>query len=46
MSKLQDFQVIKKIGDGAFAEVLQVKRKSDGALYAMKKVKIGKLSLK
>ena len=44
MSKLTDFQVIKKLGDGAFSEVLQVKRKSDGALYAMKKVKMGQLT--
>lgn len=44
MSKISDFQVIKKLGDGAFSEVLQVKRKSEGAQYAMKKVKMGQLS--
>ena len=39
-----EFVTIKKLGDGAFSSVHQVKRKSDGALYAMKKVKMGKLS--
>ena len=34
------------IGEGSFSEVYKVKRKSDGAVYAMKKVKMGKLSSK
>lgn len=38
--------MIKKLGDGAFASVFLVKRNSDGAQYAMKKVKMGKLSEK
>ena len=33
-------------GEGSFSEVYRVKRKSDGAIYAMKKVKMGKLSSK
>ena len=33
-------------GEGSFSEVYRVKRKSDGAVYAMKKVKMGKLSAK
>jgi len=43
---MQNFQVLKKLGDGAFSSVHQVKRTSDGTLYAMKKVKMGKLSEK
>jgi len=43
---MQNFQVLKKLGDGAFSSVHQVKRISDGTLYAMKKVKMGKLSEK
>ena len=41
-----DFTVLKKIGEGAFSIVYSVKRNSDGTLYAMKKVKMGKLSAK
>ncbi len=33
-------------GEGSFSEVYRVRRKSDGAIYAMKKVKMGKLSSK
>lgn len=33
-------------GEGSFSEVYRVKRKSDGSVYAMKKVKMGKLSSK
>jgi len=35
-----------KIGDGAYSEVFKVKRLSDGNVYALKKVKMGKLSTK
>ena len=31
-------------GEGSFSEVYRVKRKADGAIYAMKKVKMGKLT--
>lgn len=41
---LSDFQIVKKCGEGAFSEVYQVKRKSDGQTYALKKVKMMKLS--
>lgn len=34
------------IGEGSFSEVYRVKRKSDNGVYAMKKVKMGKLSAK
>ena len=34
------------IGEGSFSEVYPVKRKGDNTVYAMKKVKMGKLSAK
>ena len=34
------------IGEGSFSEVYRVKRKSDGGVYALKKVKMGKLTSK
>ena len=34
------------IGEGSFSEVYRVKRKGDNTVYAMKKVKMGKLSAK
>lgn len=34
------------LGDGAYSEVYKVKRKSDMQIYALKKVKMGKLSVK
>jgi NIMA (never in mitosis gene a)-related kinase len=41
---LREFVVLDKIGDGAYSEVFKVKRLSDGQIYALKKVKMGKLS--
>jgi len=46
MSSIQNFLTLKKLGEGSFSEVYRVTRKSDGAEYAMKKVKMGKLSAK
>ena len=43
---VDDFTIVKKLGSGSFSEVFQVKRNSDGTLYAMKKVKLNKLSKK
>jgi len=37
-SKINDFDIISKIGEGSFAEVYKVKRKEDGQYYAIKKV--------
>lgn len=37
-SCLRDFDVISKLGEGAFGQVYKVKRKVDGKEYAMKKV--------
>ena len=41
---LRECVVLDKIGDGAYSEVFKVKRLSDGQIYALKKVKMGKLS--
>ena len=35
MTKISDFQVTKKLGDGAFSSVYLAKRISDGAAYAI-----------
>lgn len=35
---LRDFQTLTKLGEGAFGQVFKVKRKTDGQIYAMKKV--------
>ena len=45
-SSLRDFHVHKKIGVGAYSEVYQVTRKSDGKEYALKQVKIQRLTEK
>lgn len=37
-SAMNDFQVLGKLGEGAFGQVYRVKRKLDGKEYAMKKV--------
>ena len=37
---LKDFEIMRKLGEGAFGQVFMVKRKLDGQIYAMKKVKI------
>ena len=40
MSKVEDFEIIKKLGEGTFSNVYKVKRKIDGQEYAMKKIKM------
>lgn len=37
---MQNFETIGKVGEGAFAVVYKVKRKEDGQIYAMKKIKL------
>jgi NIMA (never in mitosis gene a)-related kinase len=37
---MNQFEIISKIGEGAFASVYKVKRKEDSKLYALKKIKI------
>jgi NIMA (never in mitosis gene a)-related kinase len=46
MSSLNNFVILKKLGEGAFSEVYQGKRKSDNTIYAIKKVKMQKLTAK
>jgi NIMA (never in mitosis gene a)-related kinase 1/4/5 len=55
MSTMQDFTILKKLGksftsdcsgEGSFSEVYRVRRNSDKQVYAMKKVKMGKLTAK
>lgn len=43
---MKDFVILTKIGDGAYSEVYKVRRNSDNKIYALKKVKMGKLSVK
>ena len=43
---MNGFQIIDKIGEGAFSSVYKVKRKEDGIIYALKKVKFFKLKQK
>jgi NIMA (never in mitosis gene a)-related kinase len=37
---LKNFDILNKLGDGAFSSVYKVRRKSDGVAYALKKVKM------
>lgn len=43
---MKDFEVLSKLGEGAFGVVFKVKRKEDGEEYALKKVKIGAMKEK
>ncbi|OMJ71635.1 hypothetical protein SteCoe_30101 [Stentor coeruleus] len=43
---LKDFEIIGKIGEGAYSTVFKVKRKSDQEIYALKKVIMHKLKSK
>ena len=43
---MTDFTILSKIGTGAFSEVYKVFRKSDRKEYALKKVRLSKLTAK
>lgn len=45
-ASISDFEISKRLGEGSFGSVYMVKRKSDGKIYAMKKVKMTSLSTK
>lgn len=45
-ANMNDFTILNKIGTGAFSEVYKVHRKSDGKMYALKKVRLAKLTTK
>ena len=40
---MQNFEIINKLGDGAYSEVFKVRRKIDSKIYALKKVKLKNL---
>ena len=46
ITTIQSFQLLKKLGEGAYSTVYKVKRKIDGEIYALKKVKMKNLSKK
>jgi NIMA (never in mitosis gene a)-related kinase len=39
-SGLKDFDVLGKLGEGAFGQVFKVRRREDGKEYALKKVRL------
>ena len=43
---MNDFQIISKLGEGAYSVVYKVKRTVDDQIYALKKVKLLNLSEK
>jgi NIMA (never in mitosis gene a)-related kinase len=43
---MEGFEILKKLGDGAYSVVYKVRRKADGNIYALKKVKLQNLSEK
>jgi NIMA (never in mitosis gene a)-related kinase len=43
---INDFLIVNKIGTGSYSEVFKVQRKSDGHVYALKKVSLENLSQK
>ena len=40
MSRLSDFNVLSKLGHGAYSSVYKVQRYDDGEIYALKRVKL------
>lgn len=43
---LKDFEIVSKLGEGAYSTVYKVTRKEDKKTYALKRVKISPLSNK
>ena len=43
MTTIRNFEVLKKLGKGAFGSVYKVKRINDNKIYALKKIKLPKL---
>eukprot|EP01039_Chlorochromonas_danica_P002454 gene2454-2689_t len=46
MSSMKQFKVVEMVGKGSFASVYKVIRKSDNKVYALKRVKMNKMSKK
>ena len=44
VSTIKDFEIMEKIGDGAYSHVFRARRLEDGQKYALKKVKLDHLS--
>ena len=42
----KDFELLAKLGEGAYSTVFKVRRLEDGGIYALKRVKMGGLSAK
>jgi len=43
---IKDFQIMSKLGDGAYSTVYKVLRNEDSQIYALKRVKIANLNAK
>ena len=43
---MNDFEIENKLGSGTFSEVFKVRRKTDGNIYALKKVSMMPLNEK
>ena len=43
---MDGFEILSKLGDGSYSVVYKVRRKADGNIYALKKVKLQNLSEK
>ena len=43
---MKNFKILNKIGEGAYSAVYKVRRLSDNVEYALKKVRMGNLSIK
>ena len=43
---MRDFEILGKLGDGAYSTVYRVLRNEDGLTYALKRVKLASLSQK
>ena len=46
MSSINDFEILRKLGEGTYSIVYKVKRIIDGNEYALKKIKLLKLNQK
>ncbi len=46
MTSIRDFVPLQKLGEGSYSNVYKVKRNSDQQVYALKKVKMTKLTTK
>lgn len=44
INSMQGFEVLSKLGEGAYSTVFKVRRKADGCIYALKQVKIVSLN--